>query len=71
MFTTLDYQSPGFDWGILRVALDTVDHLMDRIDKASEEQYSSEFGVNPDAPFLEEAVLVCFLVFDVAITMNP
>ncbi|KAK4144073.1 Mus7/MMS22 family-domain-containing protein [Dichotomopilus funicola] len=58
VFTALDYQSPGFDWGILRVALDTIDHLMGRIDKASEEQYSSEFGVNPDAPFLEEAVLL-------------
>lgn len=59
MFTSLDYQSPGFDWGILRVALDTLEHLMGRIDQASEEQYSSEFDDNIDAPFLEDAVLVC------------
>jgi hypothetical protein len=35
---------------------------MGRIDQASEEQYSSEFDDNLDAPFLEDAVLVC-LVF--------
>lgn len=58
MFTSLDYQSPGFDWSILRVALDTVDHLMGRIDQASEEQYSSEFCDNVDAPYAEDAVLV-------------
>jgi hypothetical protein len=58
VFTSLDYQSPGFDWSILRVALDTVEHLMGRIDKASEEQYSSEFAENVDAPHLEDAILV-------------
>jgi hypothetical protein len=58
VFTSLDYQSPGFDWGILRVALDTLEHLMGRIDQASEEQYSSEFDDNVDAPFLEDAVLL-------------
>ncbi|EAQ83860.1 hypothetical protein CHGG_10264 [Chaetomium globosum CBS 148.51] len=50
--------STGFDWGILRVALDTLEHLMGRIDQASEEQYSSEFDDNIDAPFLEDAVLL-------------
>jgi hypothetical protein len=58
VFTSLDYQSPGFDWSILRVALETVEHLMGRIDQASEEQYSSEFSDNVDAPFAEEAVMV-------------
>ncbi|KAH6847955.1 Mus7/MMS22 family-domain-containing protein [Chaetomium sp. MPI-CAGE-AT-0009] len=58
VFTSLDYQSPGFDWGILRVALDTLEHMMARIDQASEEQYSSEFDDNVDAPFLEDAVLL-------------
>jgi hypothetical protein len=60
VFTSLDYQSPGFDWGILCVALKTLEHLISRIDQASEEQYSSEFDDNIDAPFLEDAVLVCF-----------
>ncbi|KAH6622947.1 Mus7/MMS22 family-domain-containing protein [Chaetomium tenue] len=58
VFTSLDYQSLGFDWGILRVALDTLEHLMGRIDQASEEQYSSEFDDNINAPFLEDAVLL-------------
>ena len=58
MFTSLDYQSPGFDWSILRVALETVEHLISRIDQASEEQYSSEFSDNLDAPYAEEAVMV-------------
>ncbi|KAK4100975.1 hypothetical protein N658DRAFT_471854 [Parathielavia hyrcaniae] len=58
VFTSLDYQSPGFDWSILRVAMETVEHLIGRIDQASEEQYSSEFSDNPDAPYLEDAVLL-------------
>jgi hypothetical protein len=40
------------------VALDTMEHLLSRIDGASEEQYSSEFSDNLDAPHLEDAVLV-------------
>ncbi|KAL2265580.1 hypothetical protein VTJ83DRAFT_6680 [Remersonia thermophila] len=58
VFTSLDYHSPTFDWGILRTALDTIEHLMWRIDQASEEHYSSEFADNVDAPFLEDAVLL-------------
>src|SRR5690606_22269993 len=46
VFTSLDYQSPGFDWGILRVALDTIEYLLGRIDQASEEHFSSEFDDN-------------------------
>ncbi len=59
VFTSLDYQSPGFDWSILRVALETLEHLMGRIEQASEEQYSSGLSENVDAPHLEDAVLVC------------
>ncbi len=58
MFTSLDYQSPGFDWSILRVALETLEHLLSRIDQASEEEYSSGISENCDAPHLEDAVLV-------------
>ncbi|KAK0741672.1 Mus7/MMS22 family-domain-containing protein [Apiosordaria backusii] len=58
-FTSLDFQSPGFDWGILRVAIDTLDHFMNRIDEASEEHYSSDFmeTENADSSHVEEAVL--------------
>ncbi|KAK0673461.1 Mus7/MMS22 family-domain-containing protein [Cercophora samala] len=58
-FTSLDFQSPGFDWGILRVAIDTLDHFLSRIDEASEEHYSSDFmeADNADSSHVEEAVL--------------
>ncbi|KAL2018628.1 hypothetical protein VTK56DRAFT_531 [Thermocarpiscus australiensis] len=58
VFTAFDFQSPRFDWSLLRVALDTLGHFMDRIDRASEEQYSSEFSDNIDSRQLEEAVLL-------------
>ncbi|KAJ4307060.1 hypothetical protein N0V88_000435 [Collariella sp. IMI 366227] len=58
VFTSLDYQSPGFDWGILRVAIETLEHFVDRIDKASEEQFSSEVSENDDAQHVEEAVML-------------
>ncbi|KAK4205657.1 Mus7/MMS22 family-domain-containing protein [Triangularia verruculosa] len=58
-FTSLDFQSPEFDWGILRVAIDTLDHFMGRIDEASEEHYSSDImgTENADSSHVEEAVL--------------
>lgn len=58
MFTSLDYQSAGFDWSILSVALETLEHFLGRIDDASEEQYSSEHSNNVDAVHVEDAVLV-------------
>ncbi|KAK4239258.1 Mus7/MMS22 family-domain-containing protein [Achaetomium macrosporum] len=58
IFTSLDYQSPGFDWSIVRVALDTLEHFIERIDRASEEQYSSEFSDNVDNAHVEDAVLL-------------
>lgn len=59
VFTSLDFHGPGFDWSVFRVALDTLEHFVDRIEKTAEEQYSSEFSDNADAASLEEAVLVC------------
>lgn len=58
VFTALDFQSPGFDWSVLRVALETVGHFLDRIDQISEEQYSTGFSDVVDSAELEEAVLV-------------
>ncbi|GAB1313077.1 Mus7/MMS22 family-domain-containing protein [Madurella fahalii] len=58
VFTGLDFHSPGFDWSVLRVALDTLDHFLARIEDASEEQYSSGFSDNNDPHQLEEAVLL-------------
>ncbi|KAK3900520.1 Mus7/MMS22 family-domain-containing protein [Staphylotrichum tortipilum] len=58
VFTSLDYQSPGFDWSILRAALEMLEHLLTRIDQASEEEYSSGISDNCDAPHLENAVLL-------------
>ncbi|KAL2133588.1 hypothetical protein VTI74DRAFT_2063 [Chaetomium olivicolor] len=58
VFTSLDYRSPGFDWSILRVAIETLEHFVGRIDEASEEQFSSEFSDNVDTQHLEEAVML-------------
>ncbi|KAK3386985.1 Mus7/MMS22 family-domain-containing protein [Podospora didyma] len=58
VFTSLDFHSSGFVWGVLRVALDTVDHFLKQVDKASEEQYSSELLENVDSRHVENAVLL-------------
>ncbi|KAK3997093.1 protein mms22 [Cladorrhinum sp. PSN332] len=61
VFTSLDFHAPKFDWNILSVALDTFGDFIDRVDQASEEQYSSEFLNNSqavDSRTLEEAILM-------------
>ncbi|KAK3304457.1 Mus7/MMS22 family-domain-containing protein [Chaetomium strumarium] len=58
IFTSLNYQSPGFDWSIVRVGLETLEHFVERIDRASEQQYSSEFSHNVDSAHIEDAVLL-------------
>ncbi|KAK0706596.1 Mus7/MMS22 family-domain-containing protein [Lasiosphaeria miniovina] len=58
VFTSLDLHSSCFDWGVLRVALNTVEHYLDRIDQASEENYSSELADNVDSRQVEDAVLL-------------
>ncbi|KAK4115642.1 hypothetical protein N656DRAFT_842476 [Canariomyces notabilis] len=57
-FTSLDHQAPDFDWSVVRVALDTLEHFLGRIDEASDEQYSSEFASRADSHHVEEAVLL-------------
>ncbi|KAK3315198.1 Mus7/MMS22 family-domain-containing protein [Apodospora peruviana] len=58
IFTSLDYRSPGFDWSILRVALDTLELYLNRLDEASEEHYSSESACNIDSNQVQDAVLL-------------
>ncbi|KAJ4413597.1 hypothetical protein N0V85_003496 [Neurospora sp. IMI 360204] len=59
MCTTLHFSSPGFDWGILHVALDTHEHFLGWIEKSSEEQYSSnESSTDTDPRQLEDAILL-------------
>ncbi|KAM7209564.1 Mus7/MMS22 family domain containing protein [Naviculisporaceae sp. PSN 640] len=58
VFTSLDYKSPGFDWHVLRVALETLEHYLTRLDEATEEQYSSEFAGDFDPNQLEDATLL-------------
>ncbi|KAK3490521.1 Mus7/MMS22 family-domain-containing protein [Neurospora hispaniola] len=59
MCTTLHFGSPGFDWGILNVALDTHAHFLGWIEKSSEEQYSSnESSADIDPRQLEDAILL-------------
>ncbi|KAH8897854.1 hypothetical protein GQ53DRAFT_837621 [Thozetella sp. PMI_491] len=58
VFGSLDYSSPRFDWSIVHVALDTVEHYTGRLDeaKAGEDQYSSEDVGRVDPLVLEDAV---------------
>ena len=57
--TTLHFGSPGFDWGILNVALDTHEHFLGWIERSSEEQYSSnESSADIDPAQLEDAILL-------------
>ncbi|KAM7206184.1 protein mms22 [Rhypophila sp. PSN 637] len=58
ILTGLDYRSAGFDWSVLRVALDTLEVYLTRLDEASEEQYSSEFAADFDPSQLEDATLL-------------
>ncbi|KAK1779410.1 Mus7/MMS22 family-domain-containing protein [Copromyces sp. CBS 386.78] len=59
MCTTLHFGSPGFDWGILNVALDTHEHFLGWIEESSEEQYSSnETNADVDPGQLEDAILL-------------
>ncbi|KAK0634788.1 Mus7/MMS22 family-domain-containing protein [Bombardia bombarda] len=58
VFSSLDFRSPGFDWGVLRVAIETLEHYLGRVDEVSEEQYSSEFVDQVDTSQIEDAVLL-------------
>ncbi|KAK4214009.1 protein mms22 [Rhypophila decipiens] len=58
ILTGLDYRSAGFDWSVLRVALDTLEVYVTRLDEASEAQYSSEFAADFDPRQLEDATLL-------------
>lgn len=57
-FTSFDFQSPDFDWAVLRVALDTLECFVDRLDRAREEQYSSGPTDNVDPRLVDDAVLL-------------
>lgn len=57
-FTALDFQSPDFDWSVLRVAVVTLEHFFKQIDEASEEQYSSGESDKVDSQLLEDALLL-------------
>jgi len=58
VFTSLDLQSPEFDWSVLQVALDTVEYFVGRLDEVSEEQYSSGLTDKIDSQLIDDAVLL-------------
>ncbi|KAK3320976.1 Mus7/MMS22 family-domain-containing protein [Cercophora scortea] len=58
IFTSLDLRIPGFDWGVLQVAIETLEHCLSRIDQVSEEQYSSELAGTIDSTQVDDAVLL-------------
>ncbi|KAK5660872.1 hypothetical protein OQA88_12243 [Cercophora sp. LCS_1] len=58
VFTSLDFQAAGFDWGLLKVALEMVEYFFGRVDQASEEQYSTGLGDVIDTQQVDDAVLL-------------
>ncbi|KAK4190281.1 Mus7/MMS22 family-domain-containing protein [Podospora australis] len=58
IFTSLDFPSTRFDWGVLRVALETLDHFLDRIEQASDKEFSIESTDDADSAHVEDAVLL-------------
>ncbi|KAK3343921.1 Mus7/MMS22 family-domain-containing protein [Lasiosphaeria hispida] len=58
VFTSLDLQSPKFDWAVVRVALETLEHYFGSLDKVSEEQYSSGLNDEVDPQHIEDAILL-------------
>ncbi|KAK3683693.1 Mus7/MMS22 family-domain-containing protein [Podospora appendiculata] len=58
VFTSLDLRIPSFDWGVLQVAIETLEHCLGRIDQVSEEQYSSELAGTIDSTLVDDAVLL-------------
>ncbi|KAK1761302.1 hypothetical protein QBC47DRAFT_419696 [Echria macrotheca] len=58
VFTSLDLDAPGFNWGVIRAALETVGHFFTQLDKVSEEQYSSGASDNIDPQHIEDAALL-------------
>lgn len=58
MFTALDISSPGFDWNILRVAMETIERYLDWVDQALDHQYSIESNDVGEHDAAEEAILV-------------
>ncbi|KAL8334909.1 hypothetical protein RB598_009232 [Gaeumannomyces tritici] len=58
VFTALDISSPGFDWNILRVAIETVERYLDRVDQALDHQYSIESDGIDEHDEAEEAILL-------------
>ena len=60
MCTSLHFtNSPGFDWGIFHVALDTHEHVLEWIERCSDEQYSSnDADEEVDPGQVDDAILL-------------
>jgi hypothetical protein len=52
---SLDFVSQNFDWTVVKMAVDMLEHYISRVEKAAEEQYSSEA---PDSKDLADAILL-------------
>ncbi|KAL1913707.1 hypothetical protein Sste5344_000671 [Sporothrix stenoceras] len=57
IFTQMDLPGPKTNWSILSTALDVVDHYMDRLEKAMDDQYSSSAEAT-DPQEADDAVLM-------------
>ncbi|CAK7229124.1 hypothetical protein SBRCBS47491_007141 [Sporothrix bragantina] len=57
VFTKMDLPGPKTNWRILRTSLDVLDHYMDRLEKAMDEQYSNSADAE-DPQVADDAVLM-------------
>ncbi|OIW27815.1 hypothetical protein CONLIGDRAFT_682831 [Coniochaeta ligniaria NRRL 30616] len=58
VFTRFDFASRDFDWTIVNLAVDMLEHYVFRVEKAAEVQYSSDSTDMTDSQDLEEATLL-------------
>ncbi|KAK0626194.1 Mus7/MMS22 family-domain-containing protein [Immersiella caudata] len=57
VFTTLDFRSAEFDWGVLHVALDAVENFLNRLDEVTVDEFSSG-SISIDPQLVDDAVLL-------------
>lgn len=58
VFTWFDFTQRDFDWTVVNLAVDMLEHFVSRVEKAAEVQYSSDSTDMTDSQDLEEATLV-------------
>jgi hypothetical protein len=58
VFTRLDHSSRGFDWSIVLATVEMLEYYVSMVERAVEDQYSSDMTSLTDPQDVEEAILV-------------